>query len=306
MSLSKPTEPASSDDSSTPKSCAASEEQPQILSQRAKWNVGCLFAIRCLVSAAGSFVMISSGELLVRVFRGDTSKSQRILTALNTASIVTTLLTGSLSGGLIDAYGRRACILGSLGCAGALRLWVSRRPTVWKYIVYRVVLAIVMQPLFAALRTALGDLVSRSSDRYARLSTRMETAATAVRVFGLYVVGRLANPGRGMFIAGSFSLAAATVALLGLDETLTAANARPVDWASVTKPWSSVAVLQKSSALKRLTSLYVLMSIPANNGWVCSVYRCHFLNQELLLRMPIHQVFDNVSTREVQIVDYGR
>ena len=51
--------------------------------------------------------MISSGELLVRVFKGDTARAQGVMTALTTSSIVTSFLSGPIAGALIDSYGRK-------------------------------------------------------------------------------------------------------------------------------------------------------------------------------------------------------
>ena len=86
----------------------AKKLQAQQAADRVKrWNVWCLYAIRCLTSAAGGFVMISSGELLVRVFKGDTARAQGVMTALTTSSIVTSFLSGPIAGALIDSYGRK-------------------------------------------------------------------------------------------------------------------------------------------------------------------------------------------------------
>ncbi len=236
-----------------------------------------LFVVRCLTSAAGSFVMISSGELLLRVFDGDTAKSQRVMTALGTASIVMSFLTGPLSGALIDAWGRRACVCASLLCAGLLRIWVSwRRPSVFRYVAYRVALSVLTQSLFPAMRAALADIVPRAGDDYTRISSRMANAETAVRVLGLVAVGRLASPQTGMLVAATCSLTAAAAAMLCMRETLAPERRRPVDWKVLRNPLSSVAVLRRSRPLSRLALVHVLMSVPANNGCFGMFRRARF------------------------------
>ena len=254
----------------------------RVSTAKKRWNIACLFAVRCLCSAAGSFVMVSSSEMLLRVFQGNTARSQRVMSALSTASIVATFLTGPLSGALIDSWGRRACVWVSLLCAGLLRVWVSLRPSVARYVVYRIALSVLLQPLFPALRAALSDIVPRSSDKYLQLSMQMETASTVVRIVGLYVVGKLGDPRTGMLAAAACSLSAALVAFAGLRETLTPAKARPVNWTALGNPLGSVAdVLEKCPPMKPLVALYVLLSIPANNGCLGMYRRARFRDWDM-------------------------
>lgn len=177
----------------------------------------------------------------------------------------------------MDAYGRKQVLVAAPLVCGLARLWVARKPSLPSYVAYRMLLVSVCAPYFSAGRAAVADVLDRSSDRYTRVTQKMEMVRTAVRMVALWLAGRVTSSRKSMAIAGSVALGSAAASLL-VDETLPAESRRPVQWKELRNPLASIKFFSKSPSLTKLCWINLLLGIPAMNNTVSvhqyPLYQC--------------------------------
>eukprot|EP00514_Thraustochytrium_sp_LLF1b_P005564 CAMPEP_0184516478 /NCGR_PEP_ID=MMETSP0198_2-20121128/5053_1 /TAXON_ID=1112570 /ORGANISM="Thraustochytrium sp., Strain LLF1b" /LENGTH=354 /DNA_ID=CAMNT_0026906807 /DNA_START=318 /DNA_END=1378 /DNA_ORIENTATION=+ len=197
----------------------------------------------------------------------DHTRADKVRAHVETMNTMSGFLFRPMVGSFIDAYGRRAGLVGGPALAALARLLVVKFPTNTNYIIYRFVNLLSMIPLMQAFSATLSDkLGGRGSKEYARVSKATSMLLALVRSVSLMLTSRVRNSRQRFLLAGAFNVMASATFYLFVGESLGKAERRPLKLVKAANPFAFLPFFAQSSKLRALALFTLARSAPEYNG----------------------------------------
>lgn len=156
--------------------------------QRRQYAV--LVAVRSLSGCAKSVAELVQADLFLRLNGHDFARTARILSGISTCNTLSDFCFAPVMGSVIDAYGRRRCLLAAQLADGATALLVGLRPSVWSFVAWQLLREFSRRANKPARMAMLGDLVGRASTEFVHLHNLSESVSEAARIIAMLIVAR--------------------------------------------------------------------------------------------------------------------
>eukprot|EP01065_Artemidia_motanka_P030758 TRINITY_DN36856_c0_g1_i1.p1 TRINITY_DN36856_c0_g1~~TRINITY_DN36856_c0_g1_i1.p1 ORF type:complete len:415 (+),score=112.75 TRINITY_DN36856_c0_g1_i1:131-1246(+) len=216
----------------------------------------------------------ASDNLLKTLLDGDAKRVQRVLAWIQSVGTVMDFVWIPLSAALLDYYGRWPAIFAGQVGVLLLRFWVSKFPSVTSFCMYRLGQRLLLRLSMPATMAAYADLLGgRGSDKFARVTQRIDSILAIFRVLALYVGGRIKDDRTNFRVAAALNAMAATL-LLGVNETLKPEYRLAINWRRA-HPFSWIEFFSATPQLRKLAVAIALNQAAGANQTHSGFMRWH-------------------------------